>query len=391
MRLLTFSSLYPNATKPHHGIFVETRLRQLLDTQPVEARVMAPVPWFPFTHERFGDYARQARVPQREVRRGISIEHPRYPLIPKFGMNLAPWGMALACLPLLRAQIRHGQDFDLIDAHYFYPDGVAATLLGRWLKKPVLITARGSDLNLLPDYPIPRALIQRAARHAAHLITVSGSLRQALVHLGVDEHKITVLRNGVDLSLFQPSERDETRKKLGIHGPLLVSVGHLVSGKGHDLVVRALESLPSFHLLIIGSGPEQKALEHLVQERGLSARVQFKTHMPQVELTRHYSAADALVLASSSEGWANVLLEAMACGTPVVSTAVGGSPELITEPCAGRLVQERTPEALSQAITDLFNPLPDREDTRRFASGFSWDETSEGQMTLFQEVLSRPS
>ncbi|MBW8066835.1 MAG: glycosyltransferase family 4 protein, partial [Ferrovum sp.] len=155
MRLLTFSSLYPNATKPHHGIFVETRLRQLLDTQPVEARVMAPVPWFPFTHERFGDYARQARVPQREVRRGISIEHPRYPLIPKFGMNLAPWGMALACLPLLRAQIRHGQDFDLIDAHYFYPDGVAATLLGRWLKKPVLITARGSDLNLLPDYPIP--------------------------------------------------------------------------------------------------------------------------------------------------------------------------------------------------------------------------------------------
>ncbi|MBW8066965.1 MAG: glycosyltransferase, partial [Ferrovum sp.] len=144
-------------------------------------------------------------------------------------------------------------------------------------------------------------------------------------------------------------------------------------------------------LLIIGSGPEQKALEHLVQERGLSARVQFKTHMPQVELTRHYSAADALVLASSSEGWANVLLEAMACGTPVVSTAVGGSPELITEPCAGRLVQERTPEALSQAITDLFKAPPDRQDTREFARRFSWDETSEGQMALFQKILTRPS
>ncbi|WP_031598821.1 glycosyltransferase family 4 protein [Ferrovum myxofaciens] len=389
MRLLTFSSLYPNATKPHHGIFVETRLRQLLGTKPIEARVMAPVPWFPFTHERFGDYARQARIPKTEVRHGISIEHPRYPLIPKFGMNLAPWGMALACLPLLRAQIRHGQDFDLIDAHYFYPDGVAATLLGRWLKKPVLITARGSDLNLLPHHPIPRALIQRAARHAAHLITVSGALKQELLHLGVNEHKITVLRNGVDLSLFQPTEREETRKKLGVNGPLLVSVGNLVSGKGHDLVVRALESLPSFHLLIIGSGPEQKTLERLVQERGLTQRVQFKTHIPQVELAKHYSAADALVLASVSEGWANVLLEAMACGTPVVSTAVGGSPELITEPCAGRLVQERTPEALSQAIIDLFSALPHREDTRKFASRFSWDETSEGQMALFQTILSR--
>ncbi|EQD78820.1 glycosyl transferase group 1, partial [mine drainage metagenome] len=328
------SSLYPNC---HHAPPWNLRGNTVAPTARYTTRPkpgsLAPVPWFPFTHEYFGDYARQARIPKTEVRHGISIEHPRYPLIPKFGMNLAPWGMALACLPLLRAQIRHGQDFDLIDAHYFYPDGVAATLLGRWLKKPVLITARGSDLNLLPHHPIPRALIQRAARHAAHLITVSGALKQELLHLGVNEHKITVLRNGVDLSLFQPTEREETRKKLGVNGPLLVSVGNLVSGKGHDLVVRALESLPSFHLLIIGSGPEQKTLERLVQEQGLTQRVQFKTHIPQVELAKHYSAADALVLASASEGWANVLLEAMACGTPVVSTAVGGSPELITEPC----------------------------------------------------------
>ncbi len=392
MRLLTFSSLYPNATKPHHGIFVETRLRQLLGSHPVEARVMAPVPWFPFTHERFGDYARQARIPRQEVRQGIAIEHPRYPLIPKFGMNLAPWGMALACLPLLRAQIRNGQDFDLIDAHYFYPDGVAATLLGHWLKKPVIITARGSDLNLLPHHPIPRRLIQRAAQRAAHLITVSGALKEVLVQLGADANKITVLRNGVDLTLFQPTEREKTRRQLALTThPLLVSVGNLVPGKGHDLVIRAIEPLEPFQLLIIGSGPEQQNLERLVQQLNLDQRVQFKTHLPQAELAKYYSAADALVLASASEGWANVLLESLACGTPVISTAVGGSPELITAPEAGRLVQERTPQALTQAIQDLFAHLPDREDTRRFASRFNWEETSAGQMTLFRNVVARPS
>jgi glycosyltransferase involved in cell wall biosynthesis len=390
MRLLTFSSLYPNATKPHHGIFVETRLRQLLGTHPIEARVMAPVPWFPFTHERFGDYARQARIPRQEVRQGISIEHPRYPLIPKFGMNLAPWGMALACLPLLRAQIRNGQDFDLIDAHYFYPDGVAATLLGHWLKKPVTITARGSDLNLLPHHPIPRILIQRAAQRAAHLITVSGALKEVLIQLGVEANKITVLRNGVDLTLFQPTEREKTRRQLTLNPhPLLVSVGNLVPGKGHDLVIRAIEPLKSFQLLIIGSGPEQHNLEQLVKQLGLDQRVQFKTHLPQAELAQYYSAADALVLASASEGWANVLLESLACGTPVISTAVGGSPELITAPEAGLLVQERTPQALTLAIQDLFATPPNREDTRRFASRFNWDETSAGQMTLFQNVISR--
>ena len=392
MRLLTFSSLYPNATKPHHGIFVETRLRQLLGSHPVEARVMAPVPWFPFTHERFGDYARQARIPRQEVRQGIAIEHPRYPLIPKFGMNLAPWGMALACLPLLRAQIRNGQDFDLIDAHYFYPDGVAATLLGHWLKKPVIITARGSDLNLLPHHPIPRRLIQRAAQRAAHLITVSGALKEVLLQLGADANKITVLRNGVDLTLFQPTEREKTRRQLALTThPLLVSVGNLVPGKGHDLVIRAIEPLEPSQLLIIGSGPEQQNLERLVQQLNLDQRVQFKTHLPQAELAKYYSAADALVLASASEGWANVLLESLACGTPVISTAVGGSPELITAPEAGRLVQERTPQALTQAIQDLFAHLPDREDTRRFASRFNWEETSAGQMTLFRNVVARPS
>ncbi len=389
MRLLTFTSLYPNATKPHHGIFVETRLRHLLDSAPIQARVMAPVPWFPFTHERFGDYARQARIPSHEIRRGIPIDHPRYPLIPKFGMNLAPWGMALACLPRLRQQIRQGQDFDLIDAHYFYPDGVAATLLGRWLNKPVVITARGSDLNVLPRYPWPRTQIQQAARQAAHVITVSASLKQQLMTLGTPENHITVLRNGVDLTLFQPTARADTRQQLSLSDQqsLLVSVGHLVPKKGHDLAIRAIAALPSAQLLIIGSGPEQKNLERLVSDLGLNTRVWFKPHLPQTELAAYYSAADALILASASEGWANVLLEALACGTPVVSTAVGGSPELVTAPEAGRLIHERAPQPLTQALKDLLSHPPRREDTRRFAERFSWADTSAGQLALFTTLI----
>ena len=118
------------------------------------------MPWFPSRAARFGEYAGYARIPARDVRHGIAIDYPRYPVIPKVGMSLAPVLMALAVLPRLRAIIADGYDFDAIDAHYVYPDGVAAAWLGRQLGKPVVITARGSDLNVLPQYPLPRRMIR---------------------------------------------------------------------------------------------------------------------------------------------------------------------------------------------------------------------------------------
>ena len=126
INILTFSTLFPNLAQPVHGIFVENRLRHLVASGNVTARVVAPVPWFPFQGERFGSYAAYAKVPAVEERHGLTIHHPRYPVIPKFGASLAPALMYMFMKPFIAELIRQGNDFDLIDSHYFYPDGVAA-------------------------------------------------------------------------------------------------------------------------------------------------------------------------------------------------------------------------------------------------------------------------
>lgn len=387
MKILTFSTLYPHAARPSHGIFVETRLRHLLASGKVESKVVAPVPWFPSSNARFGEYAMHARAPRQETRNGIEVLHPRYPLPPKIGMTVAPFLLAAAVKPVIE-RIQRSYAFDLIDAHYFYPDGVAAVMLGKRLRKPVVITARGTDVNLIPRHRLPRAMIRWAARQAAGMITVARALKDDLVRIGVAAERIEVLRNGVDLQLFRPVERDATRRRLGISRTTLVSVGHLIPRKGHDVVIRALPRIPEIGLIVIGDGPERTALNALARDAGVGDRVRFVGALAQDELRSYYGAADALVLASSREGWANVLLESMACGTPVVASTAGGSPEVVAAPEAGVLIAERTPEAVAEGVRRLLSRGgPDRAATRRYAEKFGWEETTRGQLQLFERVL----
>ena len=386
IRVLTFSTLFPNAVNPSHGIFVETRLRHLLRSGRVDARVVAPVPWFPSTNARYGRYAAFARVPAAEVRHGIAILHPRYPVLPKIGMALAPLLLARAAQPVIERMIRGGYDFDVLDAHFFYPDGVAAAMLGRSLNKPVVITARGSDLNLLPRHRLPRWMIQWASRQAAAVVTVSAALKDVLLGLGTAPERVQVLRNGVDLELVHPVERAAHRLGPGLNGRTLLSVGNLIPLKGHDLAIRALRLMPEVELRIAGDGPDRQSLEALAAQVGVASRVRFLGKLSQPELRDYYGTADALVLASSREGWANVLLESMACGTPVIATAVGGTPEVVTAPEAGVLMKERTAEALAAAARHLFLQEPDRAATRRYAERFDWDATTRGQLALFERI-----
>jgi glycosyltransferase involved in cell wall biosynthesis len=386
MRILVFSTLFPNAVRPGHAIFVETRLRELVATGRLEAKVIAPVPWFPFRHPRFGEYAMHARVPRAETRYGLEVLHPRYLSLPKIGMTLAPYLLYRALRPVLQGVLER-YPFDVIDAHYFYPDGVAAVMLGRSLRKPVTVTARGTDINLIAEYALPRRMIRWAACHAAGVITVSQALKDRLQALGVREDGIRVLRNGVDLNRFSPAEREMTRNRLGMKRKMLLSVGNLLLFKGHHLAIQALASLPDCDLVIIGSGPDRPMLEAMARERRLAERLRFTGSIGQDELREYYRAADALILASSREGWPNVLLEAMACGTPVVAYAVGGTPEIITTPDAGLLIQERSSEALVKGIRHLFSHYPDRRATRRHAERFSWAATTRGQLELFEHVM----
>lgn len=386
-RILTLSSLYPNVQQPQHGIFVEQRLRQLLASGQIYSQVLAPVPWFPFTSKRFGDYALYPLIPNDEERHGIRISHPRFLTLPKIGMSIAPWLMARSIESRVRRVVENQFPIDLIDAHYFFPDGVASAILARKLKIPLVITARGTDISLIPNYAIPLKMILWAADQATAIIGVSRALKERMIELGVDESKITVLRNGVDLDAFRPIDQNSARQKVGSwRGRWLLSVGHLIERKGHHLIIEALCSLPDTNLAIVGDGPMRAELQALAVRLGVENRVRILGAVNQDELPNYYSAADALVLASSREGMANVLLEAIACGLPVVATPIWGTPEVIATPEAGVLTQDRSTSGLVNGIRGLFGDYPDRHKTRKYAEGFSWNKTTNGLIELFRSV-----
>jgi teichuronic acid biosynthesis glycosyltransferase TuaC len=387
MRTLTFATLYPNSLQPRHGIFIEQRLRHLVATGEIESWVMAPVPWFPFDHRAFGRYAAYARVPMCEERYGIRIFHPRYPVLPRISMSLVPWLMAAAVKPVIEELLAAGYDFDLIDSHYLYPDGVAATILGRHFHRPVTISALGSDVSLLPRYLLPRRMILWAVGHAAGVTTVCQALKDALVELGASAEKIHPVRYGVDLDLFCPVDREAARRELGLGGNVLLSVGHLDRNKGHHLAIEALPALPEVTLLIAGTGGYERELRALAGALGVADRVRFLGHVDQERLKEFYGAADALVLASGREGLANVLLEAMACGTPVIATPVWGTPEAIDAPEAGVLMRERSAAALVEAARRLFAAYPDRAATRRHAARFQWELVNREHLDALDRAL----
>lgn len=387
LRILTFSTLFPSSLRPGHGIFVETRLRELVSSGKVEARVIAPVPWFFSTHPRFGEYARMARVPRREHRNGFDVQHPRYFLPPKVGMNMAPFTLALGARPAIQTLLDEGYDFGVIDAHYYYPDGVAAALLARHFNKPFTVTARGSDINLIASHAIPRRLMRWASQRARASIGVSAALTQAMLQMGVPAPRLLTMPNGVDLDRFQIHAQKSARAGLGwSEQPTLLSVGNLLENKGHHIAIQALVNLPAFRLVIAGEGPQRSALESLASQLNMTSRVQFLGRVEQDQLAKCYSAADILVLPSGQEGWPNVLLESMACGTPVVATRVGGIPEIITSDDAGRLLPERSAACLVAAVSDLWHHLPDPNAVRSTAQSCGWQGTTDAQIALFNKI-----
>jgi glycosyltransferase involved in cell wall biosynthesis len=303
-------------------------------------------------------------------------------------MNVAPALLYRGARTIVR-RLAQERAVQLIDAHYFYPDGVAAAKLAGELGLPLTITARGTDLNLIPQFELPRRQIEHAAKAADAIVTVCDALQKPLLDMGIDRAKITTLRNGVDLELFRPLDRMAARNRWGADGRTIVSVGGLIERKGHHLTIEALKSVPNASLLIAGEGEERPALERQITAPGLTGRVRLLGQVPHDSLPSLYSAADALVLASSREGWANVLLEAMACGTPVVATDVWGTGEVVTAPEAGVLIGDRSAVAVAEGLKRLFGNPPERTATRAYAERFSWDATTQGQLRIFEQLIGR--
>lgn len=394
IRTLLFSTLFPSSVRPGHGIFVETRLRELLASGQVETKVVAPVPWFFSTDARYGDYARMASTPHRETYHGVDVQHPRYFLPPKVGMNIAPFMLAMGAKPAIQRLLDEGFAFDVIDVHYYYPDGVAAALLARHFNKPFTVTARGTDLNLIPQHFLPRRMMQWAAQRAAASIGVCAALIDVLRGWQIPADRLHVMRNGVDLARFRPVPQADVRAELGLTGsPLLLSVGYLVERKGHHIAIDALAKLlpthPQARLVIVGTGEERERLQALANKLGVQGSVTFTGALPNADLYKWYSAADALILASSREGWANVLLESMACGTPVVAASIWGTPEVVADKVAGRLVDQRDGTAFAATTSALLADYPDRGQVRTYAEKFSWQSTTDAQVGLFRLIAAK--
>jgi teichuronic acid biosynthesis glycosyltransferase TuaC len=383
MNVLVFTSLYPNAVQPNLGVFVENRTRRLHDAG-VSVQVMAPVfvPAAPLG--RLKRFTKEL-PPLVDVRHGITVHHPRVPHLPG-AWSLNPAAMTRACLaPLLL--LRRSFAFDVMDAHFFFPDGVAAARLAERLGVPFMITSRGSDITDWPNRPRAKKMILAAAHHAAALSGVSASLTQAMIALGMDAAKIHILRNGVDLDHFTPLNRVDAKAKYNIGAKTIVSVAALVPLKSHHVTIAAVATLSDVDLLIAGEGPERHNLERQIADLNVGDRIKLLGPVAHKNLPELFNAGDIFVLSSTREGLPNVVLESIACGTPVIATPVGGTVEVLDDPRAGSFYPVGDVAALAQKINSFFITPLDRAAVRKSAERFSWGGTTQAQMAILKSLI----
>jgi teichuronic acid biosynthesis glycosyltransferase TuaC len=374
LRVLTLSTLFPDASRPNFGVFVERQTLALAARDDVALEVAAPIGLPPWPLSLHPHYRPRRSLPRREQWHGLDVHRPIFPILPPLGRNWAAKRLAETLLPLLRA-MRDRFAFDVIDAEYFWPDGVAAVALGRALGIPVSIKARGSDIDHWSRNEAIRRQLVAAAAGAHGLLAVSEALKERMAALGMPAAKIAVHHTGIDAALFQPRDRAEAKAALGIAGPLVVSAGALVPVKGHRLALAAIALVPDATLAVVGDGPERPALERLAAELGISGRVRFLGARPHGELPGLLGAADVLLHTAEREGLANVWIEALACGTPLVVTETGAAREVVDRPEAGRIVP-RHPAAIAAALRALITAPPRQSEVRVAAERFSWERNS---------------
>jgi glycosyltransferase involved in cell wall biosynthesis len=391
VKILVFTTLFPNNIWPNHGIFIKERMASVAQLEGRDVRVVAPVPYHP--PFRLGWRWNYSQVVREEVIDGIQVYHPRYFVIPKIGMTCHGLMMFLSVAFFVK-KLQRQFDFDIIDAHYVYPDGFAAVLLGAVLRKPVVVSARGSDINHFPEFPFVRRLIRFTLDRTPRIIAVSQALKEATMRLGVPQDKITVIPNGVRASRFFPYSRREARRRLGLSDDrnIVLSVGGLTSIKGFDSLIEAAKMLvEEYHeeklsLIVVGEGKLRGQLERMVRSLNLESHVQLVGSVPHGELYLWYNAANVFCLASKREGWPNVILEALACGIPVVGAAVGGIPEIIVNEEIG-LVTGSEPAALASRIREAIHREWNSERIVRYASHLTWDITAASLCQVFDAVI----
>jgi glycosyltransferase involved in cell wall biosynthesis len=382
--------LFPTSAAPTYGIFIYQRSTQLAQRPGNEVVVVSPVPYFPkWLKTRRWRAASEAL--SREEFGGLTVYHPRYLLLPKISMPFHALLMFLGSFARVR-RLHRSAEIDCIDAHFVYPDGLAAVLLGKTLGVPVTVSARGTDINLYPSFRLIRPMIRWTLSQADAVIAVSDALKEAMVRLGVDPGKIRVIPNGVDAERFRLMDRDEAKSKLNLppEVPLLVSVGALIRPKGHLTLIRAFARIaprhPELKLYILGEGPLRSELDSLIRELKLQDRVRLLGKRPNDELPQWFNAAEVSLLTSEREGWPNVLTESLACGTPVVATRVGGVPEILHSPELGILVDQAV-DSVADGLERALLKKWDREAISTQTRARTWSTVAGEVEDVFSEQL----
>lgn len=373
LRVLTLSTLYPDPTRPNFGPFVELQTCGLAAHPDVDLQVMAPrgIPPFGRFHSK---YKALAALPDWDLSGAVPVSRPIFTHMPGVGGRFDAKTLARALAYTFGA---HFKTFpvDVIDAEFFWPDGPAAIALGKALGVPVSIKARGADIHYWGTNPATAAQVVAAGQAADGMLAVSSALKADMVALGMPEDRITVHYTGIDRMRFYVRDRAAAKTALGISGPLLVSVGNLIERKGHGIVIDALKSVPGATLVIIGQGANRTALE--TQAAALGSRVRFLGSRPHDVIADWLAAADMMVLMSASEGLANAWVEALASGTPIVISDVGGAREVLDQPEAGMLAKAN-PASVAEAVRQVLARKEDRNAVAATVAKFSWESNTAG-------------
>jgi glycosyltransferase involved in cell wall biosynthesis len=383
MRVLIVTKIFPSSVEPCSSPFNRQQFRELSRLADVE--LLATIPWFPgaSAFRRWSPAGRLTAVPPREEIDGLVVRHPRFLFVPKVGHAIAGPLYAASLGPIA---LGYKGRVDVVLGAWGYPDGYAAVLLGRLLGVPTVIKLHGSDVNVLGARGVLRRRLSWALERATRVVAVSQPLAERAIELGVSPENVDVVPNGIDRALFHPRDREQARRALGLpfDGRLVLFLGHLSEAKGAVDLLRAFQvnaaALTGVELAMVGDGADAE-LCHLLA-RSLPINVRFPGVQPHDRIPLWLAACDVLALPSWNEGTPNVVLEALACGRPVVATKVGGIPALV-KPTRGALVPAQDVHALGAALREVLDREFDPEALSRGLEQPDWA----GSAQLLHESL----
>ena len=388
--VLSLTTLYPNAVNPRFGTFVARSMEALAKRGDWRVTLVNPIGLPPLA---LGRYRPLADLPATSTESGITIHRPHFTLIPRIGARRNATAIARAALPLVQA-IHAETPIDLIDAQFFFPDGPAAAIIAKAMGLPLSIKARGSDISFWGEQGFARQQMVDAAKAATGLLAVSHDLAGQMAVMGMDAGKITVHYTGLDRDRFRPLEHTQLRsqlsRELGFalpdNAPLIACIGALIERKGQGIAITALNDIPGARLVLVGKGDDEARLRALAVSEGVETRVFFAGSVDHDLMPLILSAADVMVLPTVAEGLANAWVEALACGTPVVTSDVGGAREIITCDTAGRLV-DRNPQAVAAGINAVLNAPPSRDAVAALTEHFSWEANAAALAAHYERLL----